>query len=70
MTWTTLIAKSTFLLVLLLDYLWCWLVLGGGALFHLLIAFFMGLTEFPLSFLSTYPAIIFLMPRIEFALYA
>ena len=69
-TWATLIAEFTFPLVLLLGYPWCLLVLAGGALFHLLIALFMGLTEFPLSFLSTYPAIIFVVLRIEFALYA
>ena len=39
-----------------------------GVLFHLLTARFMGLTEFPLSFLSTYPAI-FVVLRIEEMLY-
>ncbi len=40
-----------------------------GVLFHLLTARFMGLTEFPLSFLSTYPAIVFVVLRIEKMLY-
>jgi hypothetical protein len=36
-----------------------WVVLGLGALFHLLNAFMMGLNKFFWAFVSTYPALIY-----------
>ena len=65
MTWGTLLMETTFPLVLLLGYPWCWLFLGWGVMLHLISALFMGLTEFPLSFVSTYPAIVFAVLRAE-----
>ncbi len=70
MTRATLLAECAFPVVLFLGFPWCCLVLGCGVIFHLLIALFLGLTEFPLSFLSTYPAIIFVVLRTELVLYA
>ncbi len=51
--------ECSFPLVLLLPLPLALVILGGGVLFHLINSYIMGLNTFLLTFLSTYPAILY-----------
>ncbi|MGE5322719.1 MAG: hypothetical protein ACM3SW_07650 [Actinomycetota bacterium] len=57
--WSVIVYESLFPLALVGSTGVMWLILGLGALFHLLNAFIMGLNKFFWAFVSTYPALIY-----------
>jgi hypothetical protein len=59
LTWTVIIAESTFLLVLVIPWPWNLVFLIWGVAFHLSTAIIMGLNSFLWTFLATYPAVIY-----------
>ena len=65
LTWSTLLIETVFPLVLLMGYPWCWFLLGWGLTFHTLTAVLLGLNTFMWSYVATYPAIVFVVLRIE-----
>jgi hypothetical protein len=59
LSWSVILLECAFPLVLLVGYPACFVFICWGIVFHLMIAFVMGLNSFLWAFGSTYPAIVF-----------
>lgn len=65
LAWATFLPECLFPLVLLSGRPGCYLFLLWGVLFHLSIAWMMGLNTFLWTFLATYPAIAYVAGRVQ-----